>query len=223
MSYLPTADLMYQAFVVNFAALLTADPAAYGEDAASALIVQTAVDDFVAAMTLATDPTTRTSPTIADKDYKRALCTARMRPVAMRINALASVTDLQREALGLTVRKTDKTPVPPPATAPSLAVIAITPGINKLAIADETTPTSKAKPAGVTGCEIFRAVGAVPAVDPAAASYFARTTKTPVSLSTAGTTPGQTVTYFARWTTRSGPSGVAQHGPWSLPLAIVSL
>lgn len=223
MSYIPAADAAFAAFATNFADLVTADPAAYGETAGSALVVQDAVDDFNAAYTLATNPATRTTPVIADKDDAKAIAIARIRPMAMRINALSTVTNEQRESLGITVRKTTKTPVPAPVTAPVLSIVDVKVGLNTLSIRDSETPTSKAKPYGVTKAQIFRAVGDVAAVDPASASFFAETTKTPAFLSTEGVESGKIVTYFARWGTRSGPTGQSQMGPFSLPLSVVAL
>lgn len=223
MSYIPTSLANFYVWAQNFASLVTANPTAYGETAATALVVQTAVDDFSAAYLLAADPSTRTSPVVADQAAKRSIAESRIRPMAQRINASALVTDEQRGDLGLTIRKTTRTPVAPPTVAPSLSVVSVAPGVNIIQIRSEDTPESKAKPPGVIGVEIFRSVGAVPAVDPGAAAYFGTSTKSPVTLSTHGTDPGDIVTYFARYVTRSGAGGVAYQGPFSLPLAVVAL
>lgn len=214
-SYIPATDAAFDAWMANFSTLLTADPTAYGEDAASALVVQTAYDTWSPAYLLATDPITRTSPTIADKDAERANLDAAARPVAQRINARSSVTNIQRSALGITIRKTTRTPVPAPGTAPSIVLRSLTPGVAQLQIRDSTTPTTKAKPAGVIGCELHVEVAAVAGTDPANATFIKTSTKTPNTLSFTAGQAGQVATVWGRWATRSGPSGVAQVGPWS--------
>jgi len=220
-SYIPASDQGFDAFATNFAALLTADPTAYGEDAGVAATVQAAVDAWAAAFALATNPASRTTPVIADKDAARVSAVATIRPVAMRINANSAVTNQQREDLGLTVRKQFPTPVPAPTSVPTLALLQSIPNQQKLSIRDENTPTTKAKPFGVVGVEVFRAIGASPAAGPEEASFLARSTVSPVYLGNSGAEAGLTATYFARWTTRSGPNGVAQVGPWSAPLVTI--
>ena len=214
-SYIPATDAGFDAWTDNFATLLTADPTAYGEDAASALAVQNAYDAWAAAYLLATNPGTRTSPTIADKDAQRVNLDAAARPVAQRINARSSVTNTQRSDLGITIRKTTRTPVPPPATAPEVVLRSLIPGVAELQIRDSTTPTTKAKPAGVIGCELWVKVDTVPTPDPTEASLVKITTQTPNTLTFTPLQAGLIASVFGRWTTRSGPSGVAQVGPWS--------
>ena len=214
-SYIPATDAGFDAWMDNFATLLTADPTAYGEDAPSALVVQEAYDAWSAAYLLATNPSTRTSPTIADKDAERVNLDAAARPTAQRINARSSVTNIQRSDLGITIRKTTRTPVPPPATAPEIVLRSLIPGVAELQIRDSTTPTTKAKPAGVIGCELWVKVDALPTADPAEASLAKITTQTPNTLSFNAPQAGLVASVFGRWTTRSGPNGVAQVGPWS--------
>lgn len=215
-SYIPAPDADFDAWMANFSTLLTADPTAYGEDAPSALVVQNAYDAWEAAYLLATNPATRTSPAIADKDAERVNLDAAARPVAQRINARASVTNTQRSDLGITIRKTTRTPVPPPSTAPAVTLRSQIPGVARMQIRDETTPTTKAKPLGVIGVDLHLFIGDTPP-----ASYedwpLAKTTgKTPNTLEFTGAQSGMTANVVARWTTRSGPGGVAQKGPWSV-------
>lgn len=220
-SYIPAPDADFDAWMANFSTLLTADPTAYGEDAASALVVQTAYDSWEAAYLLATNPATRTTPTIADKDAERVNLDAAARPVAQRINARTSVTNVQRADLGITIRKTTRTPVVAPATAPEVVLRSQSSGVARVQVRDSTTPTTKAKPAGVIGAEMFVEVAAVAGTDPADASLVKTITKTPNTLSFTAGQKGQVATVWSRWTTRSGPDGVAQKGPWSTAINFV--
>ena len=220
-SYIPATDAAFDAWAANFSTLLTANPTAYGEDAPSALVVQNAYDAWSAAYVLATDPSTRTPTTVADKDAERVALDATARPVALRINARTSVSNLQRTALGITVRKLTRTPVAAPTTAPVLTLRSQIAGVARLQIRDESTPTTKAKPLGVIGVDLHVFVGDTPPVSFAEYPLVKTTGKTPNTLPFSGAQSGMTANVVARWTTRSGPGGTAQKGPWSVPEVFV--
>lgn len=219
-SYIPAKDADFSAWLQNFSTLLTATPTLYGLVSADAVIVAGQNTAFQAAYTLATDPSTRTSPTVADKTAARNTAEVTVRPYAIQIALNAGVSDMDKVAIGVTVAKTIPTPVPPPTTTPTLSLVAGTSRTHQLAYRDSATPTSKGKPAGSTGIQIFRAIGVVPAIDPTQAVYYQNWTKSP-NLSEFGTGDvGKICTYFARWMTTSGPAGTSQFGPWSTPLAL---
>lgn len=218
--YIPAKDADFDSWLTNFSALITAAPADFGLIAADAVIIAAAQTAFNAAFVTAITPETRTSPAIAAKDAARASADATVRPYAIQIKLNAAVTDENKVAVGVNLPVTSRTPVPPPATAPVLALVEAQPGQHVLGYKDSTTPTSKAKPAGVTGIEIVRVIGVAPAVDPDQGTPLAIATKSPQRLTTSVGDVGKIATYFARWTTRSGPAGVAQRGPWSAALSV---
>lgn len=217
--YIPAADAGFRNWLVNFAALITAAPATFGLVAADAVTIQAQADAFDAAYTLATDPATRTAPTVAAKDAARRDAEAVVRPYAMQINANDAVTDQSRADLGLTIRKTVPTPIPAPASAPALALRALGVGTATLGYSDTAAPNGKAKPDGVTGVDIVTAAGVAPAVDPTAGNLYGIVTKSPFRVNFGAADNGKVCTVFARFRTRSGPAGVAQTGPWSAPLS----
>lgn len=218
--YIPSKDADFANWLANFAALITLAPAAYGLAAGDATIIQAAADSFAAAYLLATSPATRTAPTIADKTTERASAEATVRPYATAISRDTGVTDLNKTAVGVNLVTTTRTPVPAPSTPPALTLISATHGNQRLGYRDATTPTSKAKPFGAIGIELYRSVGIVSAVDPAQATYLGTVTKSPTDVPQAAGDVGKLATYFARFVTRSGPAGVAQSGPWSAPLVV---
>ena len=215
MSYIPATDAGLVDWGSNFSTLLTADPTSYGEDAPTAAAVAAAFATYDGAYTLAVDPATRTPATVSAKDAARVDFELAARPVAQRINARTSVTNEQRTALGITVRKTTRTPVPPPATAPQITLRSQIPGVASVQIRDETTPTSKAKPLGVIGVDMHVYVGDTPPAEYEDYPLAKTTGKTPNTLEFDSSQSGQQAHVVARWTTRSGPAGTAQKGPWS--------
>lgn len=218
MNYIPSSDANFNAWILNFSALLTADPAAYGETAGTAAAVQSVADTWSVAYGIATNPITRTSPAVASKDAARYTAEQTARPVAIRIRNNAAVTNQQRVDLGLTVPKVVPTPIPAPTSFPVLGLVMATPLQHELQYSDSATPVGKSKPFGVIGLEIYRAIGAVEAVDPAQATYYATMTKSPMRINFASDDRAKNCTYFARYVTRSGPAGKAQVGPWSAAL-----
>lgn len=217
-NYIPAADADFNSWLSNFDALLTADPAAYGETAGTAAAVAAVASTWAVAYALATDPSTRTSPTVAAKDAARFSAEQTVRPVAIRIRNNSAVTNAQRVDLGITVPKVVPTPIPAPTSAAILGLTNATPLVHQLQYSDSVLPDGKAKPYGVIGIEIWRSIGVVPATDPAQTSYYGTATKSPFRSQFSSDDRGKVCTYFGRWVTRSGPGGMAQVGPWSAAL-----
>jgi hypothetical protein len=217
--YLPPADADFALWLENFSTLLTATPTDFGLEAADAVAVDAVNTTFQAAYTTATDPSTRTTPTIAAKDNARASAEAVVRPYAVTISQNAAVTDLNKASIGVTVRSTTPTPIPAPSDAPTLALVNA--NIMTMRLSYKVAGQSgKAKPFGAVGVEIYRSIGTVAATDPAQATFNGIVTKSPFTQAFNAEDQGKICTYFARYVTRSGPSGVAQTGPWSAALTV---
>ncbi|HVS82828.1 MAG TPA: hypothetical protein VHE60_13945 [Pyrinomonadaceae bacterium] len=85
-----------------------------------------------------------------------------IRPLVGRMQSNTSITDAQRQSLGITVRATTGTAVGAPDTKPVGQVDTSQRLRHTLSFVDELTPTSRAKPDGVQGCETWTEVGAAP-------------------------------------------------------------
>lgn len=216
--YIPAKDADFQNWFLNLATLATAAPTTYGLTVPQAAAIQARYDVWEPAYTLAVDPGTRTPATVAAKDAARAAAEETIRPLCVMVSQNAAVTNEDKTALGVTVRKLVPTPVPAPVNRPALALIAALPGQQQIRYWDAENPVGKSKPAGSIGVELWVAVGVAAAVDPSQASYRSTNTKSPLVLTTDPADRGKFFTVFARFVTRSGPAGVAQTGPWSLPL-----
>jgi hypothetical protein len=217
--YIPARDADFSAWLLNFATLIAANPTNYGLLAGDAVTISAVDTTFQAAYTLATNPATRTAPTVAAKDAARVNAEQTVRPYAQRIRNNTAVSDLLKVGLGLTIPSTTPTPIPAPVVAPELGLLSAIPLQQTLTYRDPSA-AGKAKPYGVIGVEVWRAVGVAPAVDPAQASYYATATKSPFRSTFGAGDVGKIVTYFGRFVTRSGPGGIAQAGPFSAPLPL---
>lgn len=213
--YIPSKDADLDAWATNFSVLVQANFAAYGILEAQADAVEVVQEAFTAALVLATNPATRTTPTVADKDAAKVAMLAYIRPVAQQINNRPATTDEQRADLGLTIRDASPTPVPAPVTTPILGIVA---GLNLshvLRYSDEATPAARKKPFGAIQIEIWRAVGTEPPAGPDACGFVGAFTKNPIALEYADGDGGKLATIYGRWVTRRGLVG-----PWSLPVSM---
>lgn len=218
--YLPAPDAAFDAWSANFADLITAAPATYGLVAGDATAINAVVTPWHTAYLAATNPVTRTSVTIAAKDAARTAAEAVLRPYAIAISRDPSVDNADKTAVGVNLPNAGRTPVPPPTTQPALSLVGVQHNLQTLAYRDTSTPTSKAKPPGAIGIELRQTIATTPATNPEAAAPFGTFTKSPMNIGTSNGDIGKLATYWGRWTTRSGPGGVTQVGPWSAPLSV---
>lgn len=219
--YIPSTDSGFDSWLTNFSTLLTGAPTDYGLTAPDAVIVAAERSAYHTAYVAATDPSTRTVATIAAKDAARVSAESIVRPYAVSISMNSGVLDADKAAIGVTIRVTTPTPIPPPLTTPGLALVSGAPLGHTLRFFDTSTPTTKSKPFGALGMQVMRSVGVAPAVDPSVCPYYATWTKSPNVSTFESGQQGKVATYFARWVTRGGPGGAAQYGPWSAPLSLV--
>ncbi|HZN32298.1 MAG TPA: hypothetical protein VFB80_00715, partial [Pirellulaceae bacterium] len=144
------------------------------------------------------------------KDAQRESLVAAVRTVVRKIQATPAVTGSAKAAAGITVPDTTPTPSGPPTTAPVGQVDTSQRLQHTVSFVDSATPTSKAKPAGVRGCEIWMKIGTPP---PAAAGdlvFVTLDTRTPHTIPFEGADGGKLVTYWLRWVSTRGETG-----PWS--------
>lgn len=213
-SYIPTKNSQFRMWLLNFSELLTAAPTIYGLSTSDALTVASVATEYALADTIAENPATRTSPTIANRDVKRATAEIVVRPLAVTISLNSGVSNEDKLAIGVTIRSTTPTPIPAPTVAPTIELITATPLVQQLQIRQPGS-TSKSKPPGCIAIEVARSIGTVAATDPAQLAIVGQFGKTPLLQSFSAEDQGKKVTYAARYRTRSGPGGVSQSGPWS--------
>ena len=214
--YIPTRDTDLNLWLNNFASLITADPPLYGLQASDAVTIQGLADDFDAALTLATDPSTRTTVTIAAKDAAKAAALPVIREYAQMIKANVGVTDEDKAALGLNLDDNTVTTIPPPASQPLIAIIGATPLQHTLRYSDANTPDSRSKPEGVDGMVLYRTIAATGQEDQTAGLFNQLVTRQPFASDFDPEDVGKVCTYFARWYNRKG-----ELGPWSTPINMV--
>lgn len=213
--YLPSRDPELDTWLLNFSTLIAANPTNYGLVAADATAITNAYNAWHAAYLAATNPTTRTKATVMTKNEQKATVLSVVRGYAATIRVNRAVSDELKIGLGLHVRDSSPTPVPPPSTYPVLAVSGMGQGVQDLRAADQSTPSRRGRPAGTAGLLLFRAVGVAPIIDPAQATFLSFVTRAEYQSQFDSADNGKVATYFARWTNSKG-----EVGPWGPPASM---
>lgn len=163
------------------------------------------------AFSKASNKQNRTSADVQDKEDARKSYEKSLRTfVAQWLASNSKVQNSDRERMGLTVKSGTRTPVPAPLTFPVGNVDFSIRLQHTISYSDEATPRSKAKPAGVHGCEIWMKIDGNAPVDASELSYVATDTNSPYTVNFEGKHAGKTVYYWLRWVNTRG-----EHGPWS--------
>lgn len=126
------------------------------------------------------------------KDVSRAAYEVITRRLTQRLQTSSAVDDAERAALGIMVPVRIPTPVGAPTSKPVLSAdtsqrLRITVGF-----ADEGTPTSRAKPAGIMGCEIWVKLGGPRPTDLTECQFLTLDTRTPYTAHFDGNEANQT-------------------------------
>jgi len=120
------------------------------------------------------------------------------------------VPDAERQRMGLTIKSGAHTPVGAPATSPIATVDFSTRLQHSVYFVDENTPTSKAKPEGVHGCEVWKKLGNPAPVNETELAFAGVCTRSPFTVYFHGDDAGKNAWYWLRWVNTKG-----EHGPWS--------
>lgn len=208
-SFLPDSDAALLAWSLNFKTLIVATPTVYGLTAPLATAYGVLHDAFATALAAA-DPAIRTRASVATKNTARTALKNNARLLANLVSGTASVTNAQKLALGLTVRA-EPSPIPPPATAPSLDVLSVSGWTVKIRLHDAASSSARGKPAGVDGAAVFSYVGATPPADLSGWKFEGNTGRTTLDVAfDTALAPGTRVWLSAFWF-----NGRKQNGPSS--------
>ncbi len=172
--FLPQSESDLLLWSENFKMLITEAPATYGLDAAKATAYASTQDAFASAFQIARDPSTRTRPNVATKDAAKDDLIASSRNLSKIVEGTPSVTDAQKLALGLTVRKAP-TPRPVPGDAPTIEVMNVSFRSVMIRLHGDE-PSRRGRPVDVAGASIFSFVGDTPNDDPKAWRFETSTT-----------------------------------------------
>lgn len=213
--YMPRKDADALAWMKVFAGGLADRPGVYPVTPDEVAVVGEAVEAFAAALATAREPATRTTVAVTQKDEARLAAEDACRPIYARVRLDKSVDDADKIAIGVRPMKTAYARLAAPDTAPLLAQGDLSWSAYEINYLTATGMTGRAKPAGATQLQVFRAVGDAPATSIEQAAYFRSVSRSPMRVEYTAADNGKVATYFARWVTRRG-----EVGPWSAPLSV---
>ena len=161
---------------------------------------------WIAAFAKGGNKNNRQSPDVQAKDDARAIYEKALRKfIAKWLSHNDKVSDAERTRMGLTVKSGTHTAVALPTSNPIATIDFSVLLQHTINFVDSDTPTSKAKPSGVIGAEIWGKLG-----DATVFSYLGLCTATPDVIHYVDTDAGLKVSYRLRWVNTKGDVG-----PWS--------
>ncbi len=208
--FIPSGDAQLNSFSTNLISVVNASLADYGLVAADTVPITAALGTWTTAFGAVGPAEAVFRATITAKDTAREALIALLRALVKTIQSKPSVTNESKTAIGITVTDTTKTPVAVPTTAPVGLIEQANRLEHSINFADVTTPTSKAKPTGVRGCQIWVKIGTTPPASASELQFLATDTRTPYVAQFDIADAGKTAYYWLRWENTKGETG-----PWS--------
>jgi len=208
--YIPSSDADFDAWTRNFVENVVANAAALGLSPAQVTSLQGGQADWGAKYPASNAAQAAMNSAVQAKNDSRSDYEELIRSLANIIQSSPQVTDAQRQSLGLNVRSTTRTAAAAPTSRPVATIDTSHRLRHTINFVDELTPTSRAKPDGVQGCEIWMKVGDPAPVGPRDVHYLALDTRTPYTVEFDAADAGKTAYYMLRWMSTRGETG-----PWS--------
>ena len=211
--FVPTADGEFDAWLANFVAFANTNLAKLGVSAGDMGAVVATRNAWSSRYAAHGTAKATAQSARSDKDKARENVLALVRPMVRRIQATATVTNAERDALGITISDGTKTAAAVPTTAPICHIGNGERLRHVIGFRDSENPSRRSKPAGVKAVEIFftlTPVGAPTPTDPAEFEHLAQDSATPYVVEYSGADAGKNAHYIVRWVNSRG-----EKGPWS--------
>lgn len=147
------------------------------------------------------------------KDMKREALEQALRQLVRKLQASSAVDDSERQALGITVKDSTLTMATATAVAATRPVGVVDTSRrlrHEIKFYDESTPTSRARPKGVMGCEILVKIagnGEAAPKDASECQLLALDTASSYLAEYSGEHAGKTAYYMLRWVNTRGEKG----------------
>jgi len=212
--YIPGSDNDFQAWVANFVTYASAHLIDLGIAPGDIIPISTAQTDFDTKFSDNVTAQQAAQSARQAKDASRDTLESAIRQLVRQLQASGDVDDAERAALGITVPDTILTTASGDITTRPIGAVDTSQRLrHEIRFSDEATPTRRARPAGIMGCEIWvkvAAQGEAPPADPDELSFVAMDTASPYIVEYDGADGGKTAHYMLRWVKTGG-----EKGPWS--------
>lgn len=208
--FIAPADADFNNWVGVFVAYVVANKTALGVSTADADALSAAYTAWTAAYSAQQTTAAAAETATGLKDTKRGLLVTIVRALTGQMQKNPAVTNAQRQSMQITVADGIRTPAALPTTKPVLKVDTAQRFQHTISFADESTPTSRAKPDGVMGCELRVKIGDPAPVGPDDCEFLVLATRSPDREDYDAADGGKPAHYMGRWVNTRN-----QKGPWS--------
>ncbi len=210
--FIPKKDSDFNIFQSNLLAIVQTNIVAWGIPQADFAAVTTTQTAWQTSFARASNKQNRTSADVQAKDDNRHVHEKAIRNfIAQWLTHNPKVPDSERERMGLTVRDKKRTATTAQGMSLPVATVDFSVALqHTINFADINANGSKAKPAGIHGCEIWHKIGDPAPTDIAEFTYLATDTATPYVATYTSAAAGKTVYYRLRWVNTTGTAG-----PWN--------
>ncbi len=208
--YIPSTDADFTVWQENFLTYVNANLAALGLVAADVASINAAQGTWTTDFSGHTRAQSNAEAARQVKDDSRDNFVNLIRSLVRRLQGTPNVTEAQRADMRIGSRDIKRTPAAVPETRPVAQVDTSQRLRHTIAFTDEMTPETRAKPAGVRGCEVWVKIGDPAPTDGKGLSFLGLDTRTPYLAEYEGEQAGQPAHYMLRWVNSKGEAG-----PWS--------
>jgi hypothetical protein len=208
--YIPGGDAEFNTWQANFINNLNAHKADFGLNSADMTAITGTQDNWTSAYDAHIAARAAAEGAMHAKRGAREGYESALRSMAKRVQSSGGTTDSHRAELGLNVKQETRTSAGAPESRPVAQVDTSQRLRHTISFWDESTPNSRAKPAGAMGCEIWSKIGDPSPLDPSQLHFLGLDTSTPYMVQFGGEDAGKTAYYMLRWVNAKG-----EQGPWS--------
>lgn len=211
--YMPGKIAEQVSFSANFSQKISEPGFEVGLSPAQIAAFGTVNGTLQAAWSVADDPEQRTRVAVANLHTALRNMKAMVSDYVSIIQGNSTVTDGQKEALRITIRKTHQTPIPAPETEPFIQLVSVKGRVVTIELRQEQN--KRGRPKMVTGASIFTATGETAPFSYEGWQYNHQTSKTTTKIDFGPSETGGTVWISAFWF-----NAKSQTGPASLPISV---
>jgi len=209
--FIPHSDAEFNTWQAGVVSNSQANATAWGILAADMTALVASQGVWAAAYAKAVNPNNRLTADVQAKNDARTTYEKNLRHfIGKWLAKNEKVPSAERVRMGIPVYTDTHTAVPAPWSAPVAVVDFSTHLQHGINFVDSQTPTSKAKPEGAHGCEVWVKLGAPAPATNADYVYAGLATRTPFTLNFQEADEGKTAWYHLRWVNAKG-----EPGPWS--------
>lgn len=202
----PTLDAPLAQWSTNFNTLGVANPADFSLTSTQMTAYTALHDAWIAAYDAAKADGSKSKALVVAKNDAKFSLLVLAREYYGFIQSSLAVSNENKVLIGVHIRKTEPTPIPPPALAPLVTLTTVVGRVARYKLADATAPTSRRKPLNAEGATIFSFVGPTPpATDEAGWRNEGQTGKTTFAVEFPSTVvPGACCWITVVWYNRRG-------------------